>query len=121
MLGEIRDSETAEIAIKASITGHFVLSTIHTNSAAGAIPRLIDMGIEPFLISSSVVGIISQRLIKKLCPKCKFQYTSTPEEMQYLEIDTPAKIYKAIGALNVTKQGIKGVFLYTKYYLLLQA
>lgn len=108
MLGEIRDSETAEIAIKASITGHFVLSTIHTNSAAGAIPRLIDMGIEPFLISSSVVGIISQRLIKKLCPKCKFQYTSTPEEMQYLDIDTPAKIYKAIGCPECNQTGYKG-------------
>lgn len=108
MLGEIRDNETAEIAVKASITGHLVLSTIHTNSACGTIPRLIDMDIEPFLLSSSIVGVISQRLIKKLCPKCKFQYTSTPEEMKYLDIDIPAKIYKAIGCPECEQTGYKG-------------
>ncbi len=108
MLGEIRDTETAEIAVKASITGHLVLSTIHTNSAAGTIPRLLDMNIEPFLLSSSLVGVISQRLVKKLCPKCKFQYTSTKEEMEYLDISIPTKIYKAIGCPECDHTGYKG-------------
>ncbi len=108
MLGEIRDTETAEIAVKAAITGHLVLSTIHTNSAAGTIPRLIDMGIEPFLLSSAVVGVVSQRLIKKLCPKCKFEYTSTPEEMKYLEINSPTRIYKATGCPECEQTGYKG-------------
>lgn len=108
MLGEVRDTETAEIAVKAAITGHLVLSTIHTNSAAGTIPRLVDMGIEPFLLSSAIVGVVSQRLVKKLCPKCKFEYTSTPEEMKYLEIDSPTRIYKAIGCPECDQTGYKG-------------
>src|SRR5690606_5784190 len=74
MIGEIRDSETAEIAVRASITGHLVLSTLHTNDTASTIARLIDMGIEPYLVSTSVIGIISQRLVKKLCPSCKTHY-----------------------------------------------
>ncbi|WP_250277252.1 GspE/PulE family protein [[Clostridium] colinum] len=108
MLGEIRDTETAEIAVKSAITGHLVLSTIHTNSAASTIPRLIDMNIEPFLLSSAIVGIISQRLIKKLCPKCKFEYTSTKDEMDYLGLDKPIKIYKATGCEECDKTGYKG-------------
>ena len=71
MVGEIRDLETAEIAIQASLTGHLVFSTLHTNDSAGAVTRLIDMGIEPFLVSSSVVAIAAQRLIRLLCPACK--------------------------------------------------
>ena len=108
MLGEIRDTETAEIAVKSAITGHLVLSTIHTNSASGTIPRLIDMNIEPFLLSSSIVGIIAQRLVKRLCPKCKFEYTSTKEEMEYLGIDTPIKLYKATGCKECDQTGYKG-------------
>ncbi|HEX3021371.1 MAG TPA: GspE/PulE family protein, partial [Lachnospiraceae bacterium] len=73
MIGEIRDSETAEIAVKASITGHLVVSTLHTNSAASTITRLADMGVEPYLIADSTVGVIAQRLIRKLCPRCKRQ------------------------------------------------
>ena len=71
MIGEIRDNETASIAVKAAITGHLVVSTLHTNSAASTITRLADMGIEPYMISDSVVGIMAQRLVRRLCPKCK--------------------------------------------------
>ena len=74
MVGEIRDAETAEIAIQASLTGHLVFSTLHTNDSAGAITRLIDMGIEPFLVSSSLLGIMAQRLVRRLCPNCKESY-----------------------------------------------
>ncbi|WP_317367567.1 GspE/PulE family protein [uncultured Tyzzerella sp.] len=108
MLGEIRDTETAEIAVKSAITGHLVLSTIHTNSAAGTIPRLIDMNIEPFLLSSAVVGIVAQRLVKRLCPKCKFEYTATNEEIEYLGIDKPIKLYKATGCEECGQTGYKG-------------
>jgi len=71
MIGEIRDLETAQIAVQASLTGHLVLATLHTNDAATAVTRLIDMGIEPFLLSSSLLGVLAQRLIRKLCPRCK--------------------------------------------------
>ena len=71
MVGEIRDKETAEIAIRAALTGHLVFSTLHTNDAAGAVTRLIDMGIEPFLVASSVEGLVAQRLVRRLCPACK--------------------------------------------------
>ncbi|MGV8769779.1 GspE/PulE family protein, partial [Pseudomonas aeruginosa] len=74
MFGEIRDRETAEIAVQASLTGHLVLSTLHTNSAIGAISRLVDMGIEPFLLSSSMLGVLAQRLVRVLCPACKEPY-----------------------------------------------
>jgi general secretion pathway protein E len=71
MIGEIRDLETAQIAVQASLTGHLVLATLHTNDAASAVTRLIDMGIEPFLLSSSLLGVLGQRLVRKLCPHCK--------------------------------------------------
>src|SRR5690606_30063535 len=71
MVGEIRDLETAEIAVQASLTGHLVLSTLHTNSAIGAVMRLRDMGVEPFLLSSSLIGVLAQRLVRVLCPRCK--------------------------------------------------
>jgi len=81
MVGEIRDLETAEIAIQAALTGHLVLSTIHTNDAPGAITRLVDMGVEPFLVASSIIGIMAQRLIRTLCPHCKEPYAAAPEEV----------------------------------------
>ncbi len=84
MVGEIRDLETAEIAIQAALTGHLVLSTIHTNDAPGAITRLVDMGVKPFLVASSVVGIMAQRLVRTLCPDCKESYVASPEEMREL-------------------------------------
>ncbi|MDR0221128.1 MAG: Flp pilus assembly complex ATPase component TadA [Lachnospiraceae bacterium] len=84
MIGEIRDNETAGIAVKASITGHLVISTLHTNSTGAAITRLMDMGIEPYLIGDAVVGIIAQRLVRKLCPACKAAREATPEEKKLL-------------------------------------
>jgi len=87
MVGEIRDRETAEIAIHASLTGHLVLSTIHTNDASSAVTRLVEMGIEPFLVRSSVIGILAQRLVRMLCPHCKTPYTPTPYELVRLGID----------------------------------
>ena len=84
MVGEIRDRETAQIAVQASLTGHLVFSTIHTNDSAGAVTRLIDMGIEPFLISSSLLGALAQRLVRVLCPKCKKPYRPGPEQMAQL-------------------------------------
>jgi type IV pilus assembly protein PilB len=87
MIGEIRDNETAQIAVKASITGHLVISTLHTNSTAAAITRLLDMDIEPYLIGDSVVGIIAQRLVRKLCPSCKVPRTVTDEERKILTLD----------------------------------
>jgi general secretion pathway protein E len=88
MVGEIRDSETLEIAINASLTGHLVLSTIHTNDAAGAITRTIDMGAEPFLLRSSVIGILAQRLVRVLCPHCKYPYPAEDSELEELGLTT---------------------------------
>jgi len=87
MVGEIRDLETAEIAIQASLTGHLVLSTLHTNDAPTAITRLVDMGIEPFLVSSSLTGVVAQRLIRVLCPDCKEPYVPADEELEEIQVD----------------------------------
>ncbi|MFP6685843.1 MAG: type II secretion system ATPase GspE [Polyangiaceae bacterium] len=87
MVGEIRDRETADIAIQASLTGHLVLSTIHTNDAAGAVTRLVDMGIEPFLVRSSLIGILAQRLVRLLCPACKVPYEPNSYELEQLGLD----------------------------------
>ena len=81
MVGEIRDRETAEIAIQASLTGHLVLSTVHTNDAAGAITRLVDMGVEPFLVASSLMALLAQRLVRRVCPECREPYSPTDEEL----------------------------------------
>ncbi|MCL2725218.1 MAG: type II secretion system ATPase GspE [Polyangiaceae bacterium] len=90
MVGEIRDKETVEIAINASLTGHLVLSTIHTNDAAGAFTRMIDMGVEPFLLRSSVIGVLAQRLVRVLCPHCKEAYEASPTDLDELGI-TPER------------------------------
>jgi general secretion pathway protein E len=82
MVGEIRDAETAEIAIQASLTGHLVLSTLHTNDAPSAMTRLVDMDIEPYLLSSSIVGVLAQRLVRKICPHCKESYVPSPEDLK---------------------------------------
>jgi general secretion pathway protein E len=87
MVGEIRDHETAEIAIHASLTGHLVLSTLHTNDAAGAITRLVEMGVQPFHISSSLMAVLAQRLVRKLCPKCRQPYMASDEDLRSLGID----------------------------------
>lgn len=110
MVGEIRDAETAEIAVRASITGHIVLSTIHTNDTASTISRLEDMGIESYLISSSVVGIIAQRLVKKLCLKCKTTQQATPDELKLLgmPLDTEMDISKSKGCNSCGHTGYSG-------------
>lgn len=92
MVGEIRDSETAKIAIRAAITGHLVLSTLHTNDSPSSIVRLIDMGVEPYLVSSAVIGVVSQRLIKGLCPNCKVPYEANFSEKSLLGIDKDESI-----------------------------
>jgi len=112
MLGEIRDIETAQMAIQASLTGHFVFSTLHTNDAAGTITRLIDMGVEPFLINSSLVGILGQRLIRKVCPNCKTTFEPTDEDLERLEIEREdvgdRKFYYGKGCEVCSQSGYKG-------------
>ena len=108
MIGEIRDAETAHIAIRASITGHLVLSTIHTNDAASSVVRLVDMGIEPYLVSSSVVGVVAQRLVRKICPRCKTAYRPSHSEMLLLKMKEPKSIYKGDGCPSCNFTGYKG-------------
>ncbi len=110
MIGEIRDTETASIAVQASITGHLVVSTLHTNSAAGTVTRLCDMGIEPYLIADSVVGIIAQRLVRRLCPDCKKEYEASEEEKKQLMVpgDRSVKIYKPCGCPKCDQTGYRG-------------
>lgn len=108
MVGEIRDSETAQIAVQASLTGHLVLSTLHTNSAVGAITRLQDMGIEPFLLSSSLLGIMSQRLVRNLCPDCKQLLDLHPEEKNKYSISDDDSAYQPVGCNSCLQLGYKG-------------
>jgi len=109
MIGEIRDAETAQIAVRAAITGHLVLSTLHTNDTASSIVRLVDMGIEPYLVSSAVVGIVSQRLVKRLCDRCKKPYEASYAEKNTLRIDTNrhVKLYEPVGC-EACNKGYKG-------------
>jgi type II secretory ATPase GspE/PulE/Tfp pilus assembly ATPase PilB-like protein len=112
MVGEIRDKETAEIAIRAALTGHLVFSTLHTNEAAGAVTRLIDMGIEPFLLASSLEGILAQRLVRKICPKCKEPYD--PDEILLksfnglVKTEPGVKFYHGAGCNNCNQTGMTG-------------
>ena len=110
MVGEIRDLETAQIAVQASLTGHLVLSTLHTNTAAGAITRMEDMGVEPFLLSSSLLGVLAQRLVRTLCPHCKESHLPDEEELHLLGLpnDNQAHIYRAIGCVECNHKGYKG-------------
>lgn len=110
MVGEIRDSETAEIAVRAAITGHIVLSTIHTNDTVSTISRLEDMGIENYLVSSSTVGIIAQRLVKKICLKCKTTFKATAEELKLLglSLETELIISKGTGCNSCNHTGYSG-------------
>jgi len=99
MVGEIRDRETAEIAVQASLTGHLVLSTLHTNSAVGAVTRLVDMGVDAYLLASSLVGILAQRLLRTLCPHCKAPYSADAATRQRLGYDAtmPLQLFRAVG------------------------
>jgi general secretion pathway protein E len=110
MVGEIRDAETAEIAIQASLTGHLVLSTLHTNDAASAVTRLVDMGIEPFLVASSLSAVVAQRLVRRLCPACKAAYAPTPEEARGIGLPSPpsAPVYRPAGCEKCLHTGYSG-------------
>lgn len=112
MVGEIRDKETAEIAIQAALTGHLVLSTLHTNDAPSAITRLVDMGIEPYLLSSCIVGVLAQRLVRRICPECKESYQPTQFELQSLGLKmedlTDHCLYRGKGCAYCYQTGFKG-------------
>ena len=100
MVGEIRDTETASIAIQAALTGHLVFSTLHTNDAPGSVARLLDMGAEPFLVSSSLIGVLAQRLVRKVCSKCKEPFTPTPELVRELALDQLSEQGKEMGLVK---------------------
>ncbi len=108
MIGEIRDEETAQIAVRAALTGHLVFSTLHTNSAAATISRLADMGIEPFLISSSILGIMAQRLVRRICDECKEEDTIAEDFATEYDLDVNAKIYKSVGCKKCNYSGFSG-------------
>ena len=110
MIGEIRDLETAQIAVQASLTGHLVLSTLHTNSATGAITRMEDMGVEPFLLSSSLLGVLAQRLVRTLCPHCRESHLPDEEELHLLGLpkDNKESIYRAVGCAECNFKGYRG-------------
>jgi type II secretory ATPase GspE/PulE/Tfp pilus assembly ATPase PilB-like protein len=118
MVGEMRDNETATIAMEAALTGHLVLTTLHTNDAASAPTRLIDMDVEPFLISSSIVGVLAQRLVRQICPNCKEAYTASRESLLRYGFPIPEEIgaethgeltlFKGTGCENCKGTGYKG-------------
>ncbi|MDD6081377.1 MAG: ATPase, T2SS/T4P/T4SS family [Oscillospiraceae bacterium] len=108
MIGEMRDSETADIAIRAAITGHLVLSTLHTNDAASTIVRLIDMGVAPYMVATSLIGVVAQRLVKVLCPKCRRPRMSNEEENNLMHISAPVQIFDAVGCPECNNTGYKG-------------
>lgn len=108
MIGEMRDEETAEIAVRAAITGHIVFSTLHTNDATGAITRLEDMGVADYLVADALVGVIAQRLVKRLCPECKKKAKTNLKEMEILGINEPISIYRPQGCQFCNGTGYKG-------------
>jgi general secretion pathway protein E len=113
MVGETRDAETAEIAVHAALTGHLMLTTLHTNSAAGAIARLLDMGVEPYLLASVLRCVIGQRLVGVLCEACKEPYTPTVDERHVFEsrgftLPTPFQLYQPVGCRSCNEVGFTG-------------
>ena len=108
MIGEMRDSETSTIAVRAAITGHLVLSTLHTNDAASSIPRLIDMGTEAYMVGAAIKGVISQRLVRRLCPSCRTKHEVTETESKIYKIPVGTEVYKANGCSLCNKTGYKG-------------
>ena len=116
MVGEIRDTETAELAIQAALTGHGVFSTLHTNSASGALPRLIDMGAEPFLLVSSVNAIVGQRILRQICPHCRASYNPPPEVVENIKVvlgrflpqEKQISLYKGAGCNVCGRTGYLG-------------
>lgn len=111
LVGEIRDSETANIAIRAALTGHLVFSTLHTNDAAGTVTRLLDMDVEPYLVASSILGVVAQRLVRTICPGCKEHYTPSPDSLEYLFLGgkpySPT-LYRGIGCSHCNHTGYRG-------------
>lgn len=120
LVGEIRDSETADLAIQAALTGHEVFSTLHTNTASGALPRLLDMGMEPFLLASAINVTVAQRILRKLCTHCRVQYSPPPEINDHfakvlgpLLPKSPPRFFKAKGCAecgNLGYQGRMGIY-----------
>jgi type IV pilus assembly protein PilB len=108
MVGEMRDQETAEIAVRASLTGHLVLSTLHTNDAPSAVTRLVDMGLEPYLVASSVTMIVAQRLVRKICEHCKCEDTVPEQIKESIGLPAEAKVYKGLGCSACGRTGYKG-------------
>lgn len=112
MVGEIRDMETAQIAIQSALTGHLIFSTLHTNDAVSAVTRLVDMGIEPYLVASTVQGILAQRLVRTICPSCRESYKPSGEEIEVLSLKPKAseelELYKGKGCPNCSSTGFKG-------------
>lgn len=111
MVGEIRDSETAKIAVEAALTGHLVLSTLHTNDAPGAVTRLIEMGVEPFLVASAAIGVLAQRLVRKICSKCKYAYKPEPDLLTELGFNPSQRnwvFYRGKGCKHCNQQGYRG-------------
>ncbi|HVE85915.1 MAG TPA: type II secretion system ATPase GspE, partial [Myxococcales bacterium] len=116
MVGEIRDKETAEIAIQASLTGHLVFSTVHTNDSAGAVTRLVDMGVEPFLVASSLTAILAQRLVRRVCTDCREEYEPTDEELREIALSRAelqarfgqTRVFRAVGCPACNKNGYRG-------------
>lgn len=108
MVGEIRDTETAQIAVHAALTGHLVLSTLHTNSAVGAVARLIDMGVEPYLLSSCLIGVVAQRLVRRVCPECKEPYQPPPEVLDDLKVGKGTILWRGWGCPACRRTGYQG-------------
>ena len=108
MIGEMRDAETADIGIRAAITGHLVLSTLHTNDAASTVVRLVDMGVAPYMVATSLIGVIAQRLIKVLCPACKQPVICSEEDAELIGVDQPIQIYKSVGCPECNNTGYRG-------------
>lgn len=108
MIGEIRDRETAEIAVQSALTGHLVFSTLHTNSAVGAVTRLLDMGVQPFLLANTIRGIVAQRLVRRICPYCRQSYIPDEMEQEFLQIDKNISLYKGCGCEHCNFTGYKG-------------
>ena len=111
LVGETRDKETADNAVQASLTGHLVFSTIHTNSAPATFTRIIDMGVEPFLVASSLIAVLAQRLVRQLCPHCKEEYRPTNEELQDIGLDAlrfTGNLWRAVGCSECNNKGYRG-------------
>ena len=108
MIGEIRDLETAQIAVQAALTGHLILSTLHTNDAASAVTRLLDMGVEDYLLTSTINGVAAQRLVRTLCPHCREAYEPPAELIEKLQLGDLKTLWRSIGCERCSRTGFKG-------------